>query len=108
VSTDAMVEVAAAGGGGAPRRTPPGGLRTRAAALAGGSAPMLVIALAVSMHLGSAIATGLFDEVGPLGVLWLRCALAALLLVAIFRGRALALPRASRRACSRSASCSPR
>jgi inner membrane transporter RhtA len=96
VSADAMVEVAAAGGGGAPRRTPPGGLRTRAAALAGGSAPMLVIALAVSMHLGSAIATGLFDEVGPLGVLWLRCALAALLLVAIFRGRALALPRASR------------
>jgi inner membrane transporter RhtA len=92
----AVVDVAAPGGSGSPRRTPPGSLRTRAAALAGGSAPLLVIALAVSMHLGSAIATGLFDQVGPLGVLWLRCALAALLLVAIFRRRALALPRASR------------
>jgi inner membrane transporter RhtA len=90
-----MVDFAAPGGGGAPRRTP-GRLRTRAATLAGGSAPLLVVALAVSMHLGSAIATGLFDEVGPLGVLWLRCALAALLLVAVFRRRALALPRASR------------
>jgi inner membrane transporter RhtA len=80
-----------------PGRVPPGGRRrARAAAFAGGSAPLLVIALAVSMHLGSAIATGLFGRVGPLGVLWLRCALAALLLVAIFRGRALALPRASR------------
>src|SRR4051812_15616843 len=77
------------------RRTP-GGVRTRAAALAGGSAPLLVVALAVSMHLGSAIATGLFGRVDPVGVLWLRCALAALLLVAIFRRRALALPRSSR------------
>jgi len=90
-----MVDFAAPGGGGAPRRTP-GALRTRAATLAGGSAPLLVVALAVSMHLGSAIATGLFDEVGPLGVLWLRCALATLLLVAVFRRRALALPQASR------------
>jgi inner membrane transporter RhtA len=80
-----------------PGRVPPGrGRRARAAAFASGSAPLLVIALAVSMHLGSAIATGLFGRVGPLGVLWLRCALAALLLLAIFRGRALALPRASR------------
>jgi inner membrane transporter RhtA len=74
----------------------PRGRRPRAAALAGNSAPLLVVALAVSMHLGSAIATGLFGQVGPLGVLWLRCALAALLLLAIFRGRALALPRTSR------------
>jgi inner membrane transporter RhtA len=96
VTAAAAVELAAPGGGGPPRRTPPGTLRVRAAAVAGGSAPLLVVALAVSMHLGSAIATGLFDEVGPLGVLWLRCALAALLLVAIFRRRALALPRASR------------
>jgi inner membrane transporter RhtA len=89
-----IVDVAAPGG---PRRTPPGGLlRTRAGAVAGGSAPLLVVALAISMHLGSAIATGLFGRVGPVGVLWLRCLLAALLLVAIFRGRALALPRASR------------
>jgi inner membrane transporter RhtA len=80
-----------------PGRVPPaGGRRARIAAVAGGSAPLLVVALAVSMHLGSAIATGLFGQVGPLGVLWLRCALAALLLVAIFRRRALALPRASR------------
>src|SRR4051794_40722403 len=48
------------------------------------------------MHLGSAIAAGLFGRVAPVGVLWLRCALAALLLAAIFRRRALALPRASR------------
>jgi inner membrane transporter RhtA len=86
------VAVAAPGG---PRRTPAGGVRARAAAVAGGSAPLLVVALAVSMHLGSALATGLFPRVGPLGVLWLRCALATVLLVAIFRGRALALPRAS-------------
>ncbi len=76
---------------------PPGGpfrrRGARAAALAGGSAPLLVIGLAVSMHLGSAIATGLFDSVGPVGALWLRCALAALLLVAVGGRRALALPR---------------
>jgi inner membrane transporter RhtA len=48
------------------------------------------------MHLGSAIATGLFGAAGPLGVLWLRCALAALLLAALFRGRAAALPRERR------------
>src|SRR4051812_41306738 len=48
------------------------------------------------MHVGSALATGLFGQVGPLGVLWLRCALAALLLAAIFGRRALALPRSSR------------
>jgi inner membrane transporter RhtA len=94
VSALGVVDFAAPGG---PRRTPPGGVRARAAALAGGSAPLLVVALAVSMHVGSAIATSLFGEVGPLGVLWLRCALAALLLVALFRGRALALPASSRR-----------
>jgi inner membrane transporter RhtA len=86
--------LAAPGGGGPPR--PPAGPRARAAAFAGGSAPLLVVALAVSMHLGSALATGLFGRVGPLGVLWLRCLLAALLLAAIFRRRALSLPRASR------------
>ena len=82
----------------APRRPPPPGgpfrrRGARAAALAGGSAPLLVIALAVSMHLGSALATGLFDSVGPVGALWLRCALAALLLLAVGGRRALALPR---------------
>jgi inner membrane transporter RhtA len=94
-ATAAVVDLAAPGAGG-PRRTSRGGPCTRAAAFAGGSAPLLVIALAVSMHLGSAVATGLFARVGPLGVLWLRCLLAALLLVVIFRGRALRLPRASR------------
>jgi inner membrane transporter RhtA len=95
--TAAVAGLAAPGGGGGPPRpTSPGSLRTRAAALAGGSAPLLVIALAVSMHLGSAVATGLFGRVGPLGVLWLRCALAALLLVAVSRGRALRLGGASR------------
>ena len=64
---------------GPPPRGPWARRGTRAAALAGGSAPLLVIGLAVSMHLGSAIATGLFDRVGPLGALRLRCALAALL-----------------------------
>jgi inner membrane transporter RhtA len=93
VSALGHVDVAAPGG---PRRTPPGGVRARAAALAGGSAPLLVVALAVSMHAGSAIATSLFGRVGPLGVLWLRCALAAVLLAGLFRGRALALPRTSR------------
>jgi inner membrane transporter RhtA len=81
----------------APGAPPPGGPfrrgGARAAAVAGGSAPLLVIALAVSMHLGSAIATGLFDEVGPVGALWLRCALAALLLLAVGGRRSLALPR---------------
>jgi inner membrane transporter RhtA len=90
----AILDVAAPGG---PRRPPPGWVRARAAAFAGGSAPLLVVGLAISMHLGSAIATGLFGRVGPVGVLWLRCLLAALLLAAIFRGRALALPRASLR-----------
>jgi inner membrane transporter RhtA len=73
-------------------------MRARAGAVLGGSAPLLVIGVAVSMHLGSAIATGLFGQVGPLGALWLRCALAALLLLALFGRRALALPGASRMA----------
>jgi inner membrane transporter RhtA len=96
VNAAAAVVDLAAPGGGRPRRGGNGGLRTRAAAVAGGSAPLLVVALAVSMHLGSAVATGLFAQAGPIGVLWLRCLLAALLLLAIFRRRALALPRASR------------
>jgi inner membrane transporter RhtA len=96
VSALGLVDFAAPGAGG-PRRTPATGLRGRAAALAGGSAPLLIIGLAVSMQVGSAIATSLFGRVGPLGVLWLRCALAALLLVALFRRRALVLPVADRR-----------
>jgi inner membrane transporter RhtA len=95
VSAFGLVDFAAPGGG--PRRAPATGLRARATALAGGSAPLLIIGLAVSMQVGSAIATSLFGQVGPLGVLWLRCALAALLLAALFRRRALALPAADRR-----------
>lgn len=95
MSARAGVAGLAAPGGRGPLGAPDGP-RARRAAVAGGSAPLLVIALAVSMHLGSALATGLFARVGPVGVLWLRCLLAALLLVAIFRGRALSLPRASR------------
>ena len=49
----AVVDLAAPGADG-PRRRGSGGLRARAAAFAGGSAPLLVVALAVSMHLGSA------------------------------------------------------
>jgi len=96
VSAAAAVVDLAAPAGPRPQRGGNGGLPARAAAFAGGSAPLLVVALAVSMHLGSAVATGLFAQAGPIGVLWLRCLLAALLLLAIFRGRALALPRASR------------
>ena len=84
----------AAPGGPLPPRGPARSRGARAAALAGGSAPLLIIGLAVSMHLGSAIATGLFDRVGPVGALWLRCALAAVLLVAVTGRRALRLERA--------------
>lgn len=82
--------------GGPPRR--PRGVRgARTAGVLGGSAPLLVIGLAVSMHLGSAIATGLFERIGQVGALWLRCALAAVLLVALTGSRALRLPRSQRR-----------
>ena len=39
---------------------------------------------------------GLFAQVGPIGVLWLRCRSPRCCSLAIFRRRALALPRASR------------
>jgi inner membrane transporter RhtA len=94
----ALADCAAPGRPGGPGPGRPDGPRARAGALLGGSAPLLVVGVAVSMHVGSAIATGLFGQVGPLGVLWLRCALAALLLAALFGRRALALPRESRAA----------
>jgi len=89
---------AARGPAGAPGGGPRAPWRARTGALLGGSAPLLVVGVAVSMQLGSALATGLFGRVGPLGILWLRCALAAVLLAAVFgrRALALALPRASR------------
>jgi hypothetical protein len=101
----AAVVAAAAPGG--PRRTPSVGVRARAAAVAGGSAPLLVVALAVSMHLGSAIATGLFGRVDPVGSCgcgapWRRCCCSPSSAAARSRCRARAAA-----ASSPSASCSP-
>src|SRR5919201_2507893 len=59
----------------------------RAAAHFGGSAPLLVIAAAVSIQAGAAIATKLFPLAGALGTLWLRTAFAAAFLALIGRRR---------------------
>ncbi len=45
----------------------------------------LVLAAIVSVQLGAAIATELFDELGPVGTVFARLAFAALVLVAIWR-----------------------
>ena len=50
-------------------------------------APALVLAGVVSVQFGSAIAKGLFDELGSTGVVLLRVGLAALLLLAVLRPR---------------------
>jgi len=59
---------------------------------------VLVIAAMAILHTGSALATELFDSIGPAGTTWLRIAFAAALLLA-FTGRSLgpALRAASRR-----------
>ena len=49
-------------------------------------APLLVVAAAFSVQSGAAIATGLFDRVGPLPVVWLRSAFGALVLIALDPG----------------------
>src|SRR3954454_19692767 len=49
--------------------------------------PALVVLAVVSTQLSAAIATHLFDHLGPLGTVWLRIGFSALLLVAIFRPR---------------------
>ena len=46
-------------------------------------APLLVIGAAVSVQSGAALATSLFDRVGPLPVVWLRSAFGALILIAL-------------------------
>jgi inner membrane transporter RhtA len=49
------------------------------------AAPLMVIGAVVSVQLGSAAATTLFDQVGPAGAVLYRLAFAALLLLAIWR-----------------------
>lgn len=46
-------------------------------------APLLVVGAAFSVQFGAALATTAFDEVGPLGFVWLRVGLAALILLAL-------------------------
>jgi inner membrane transporter RhtA len=57
-------------------------------------APLLVVGAAFSVQFGAAIATKAFDEVGPVGFVWLRVGFAALLLLAL---NARALRAAGRR-----------
>ncbi len=54
-------------------------------------APLLVIAIAFTMQSGSALATRVIGAVGPFDALWLRTAIAALILIAV-RPRSLRLP----------------
>jgi inner membrane transporter RhtA len=76
------------GEGGAVDQNPPmatstaPGDRTRSAAV-------LVLASIVAVQCGSALATGLFDEVGTAGAVFLRAAFGALALVALTRGTPL-------------------
>jgi inner membrane transporter RhtA len=53
------------------------------------AAPALVIAAVVSVQVGSAVATTLFDQVGPAGAVLYRLLFAAVLLLAIWRPAAL-------------------
>jgi len=58
---------------------------------ASASAALLVVVIALTMQTGSALAARLIESVGVVGALWLRTALAALLLGAI-RPRSVRLP----------------
>jgi inner membrane transporter RhtA len=60
--------------------TPP---HLAARSLAGLPAPLLVVGAACSVQSGAALATALFEEVGPLGAVWFRTAFATLLLTAL-------------------------
>ena len=60
-------------------------------------APLLVVAIAFSMQSGSALATRVIDSVGVVDALFLRTAIAALILIAV-RPRSLRLPPRGRRA----------
>ena len=53
------------------------------------AAPVLVIGAVVSVQLGSATATTLFDQVGPAGAVLYRLMTAAIILIAIWRPRPL-------------------
>src|SRR6478672_9329658 len=55
-------------------------------------APLLVIAAAASVQFGAAFAVKLFDEIGPAGASALRVALAAVILMAIWRPRVRGVP----------------
>ena len=74
----------AAGKRGATRSTP-AAIADRPAA----AASLLVIAAVVSVQVGSAVATTLFDQVGPAGAVLYRLTFAALVLLAIWRPRPL-------------------
>jgi inner membrane transporter RhtA len=50
-----------------------------------GAAPLMVIGAVLSVQLGAAAATTLFDEVGPTGTVFYRLLFAALVLVAVWR-----------------------
>src|SRR5205823_14945771 len=50
-------------------------------------APLLVVAAAATTQLGAAIATKLFDRLGPAGTVFLRVAFAAVFLVVLWRPR---------------------
>ena len=67
----------------------------------------LVIGAIVSVQSGAALATELFDEVGPVGTVMLRLVFAALVLVAIWRPSLGGLRGAHAATCSPSASRSP-
>lgn len=86
---------------GAAHLPPRGGFGPRRAARAiegwGGTAPLLLVGVAVSTQLGSAIATTLFSSVGPIGALGLRTAMAAVLVVAVGGPRVWRLPAARNR-----------
>ena len=58
-----------------------------------GTAVALVLVAIVSIQSGTAAATTLFDEVGPAGTVFLRLALAAAILLAIWRPRLAGLSR---------------
>jgi inner membrane transporter RhtA len=53
-------------------------------------ATVLVLGSIVSVQCGAALATGLFDSIGPAGAVFLRAGFGALALLALLRGRLLA------------------
>ena len=72
---------------------PPAPPRSRGPLLA----PLLVVAIAFSFQSGSALATKVIGAVGIVDALWLRTAIAALILIAV-RPRSLRLPPRGQRA----------